>query len=193
MLPVVLKKVHFFVTSLATPPRAPEAVRLLQPNAPQPITFLCPFILGGLLPVGIKPPTWPLTPLDHQQMLPVVLSLCWWARGVKGQVGGSIPTDNNPPNMNGRRRVMGWGALGCSNLTASGVRGGVARDVTHPLYSSILSQPLFSNCCHLTVCLFCAQILEGPTQQDPVQLPPSAPFLLGRFHLRFCSIPTRIH
>ena len=25
---------------------------------------------------------------------------------------------------------MGWGALGCSNLTASGTRGGVARDVT---------------------------------------------------------------
>jgi len=35
------------------------------------------------------------------------------ARGVKGQVGGSIPTGNNPPNMNGRRRVMGWGVLGC--------------------------------------------------------------------------------
>jgi len=32
--------------------------------------------------------------------------------------------------MNGRRRVMGWGALGCSNLTASRTRGGVARDVT---------------------------------------------------------------
>jgi len=46
-----------FVTSLATPPRAPEAVRLLQPNAPQPITLLRPFILGGLLPVGIEPPT----------------------------------------------------------------------------------------------------------------------------------------
>ena len=41
------------VTSLATPPRAPEAVRLLQPNAPQPLTLLRPFILGGLLPVGI--------------------------------------------------------------------------------------------------------------------------------------------
>ena len=26
---------------------------------------------------------------------------------------------------------MGWGALGCSNLTASGARGGVARDVTN--------------------------------------------------------------
>jgi len=39
------------VTSLATPPRASEAVRLLQPNAPQPITLLRPFILGGLLPV----------------------------------------------------------------------------------------------------------------------------------------------
>ncbi|QCE06404.1 hypothetical protein DEO72_LG9g1416 [Vigna unguiculata] len=25
---------------------------------------------------------------------------------------------------------MGWGVLGCSNLTASGARGGVARDVT---------------------------------------------------------------
>ena len=45
------------VTSLATPPRAPEAVRLLQPNAPQPLTLLRPFILGGLLPVGIEPPT----------------------------------------------------------------------------------------------------------------------------------------
>jgi len=76
---------NFFVTSLATPPRAPEAVRLLQPNAPQPITLLRPFILGGA-------------------------TSC-----VKGQVGGSIPTGNNPPNMNGRRRVMGWGALGCSN------------------------------------------------------------------------------
>jgi len=32
--------------------------------------------------------------------------------------------------MNGRRRVMGWDALGCSNLTASRARGGVARDVT---------------------------------------------------------------
>jgi len=36
--------------------------------------------------------------------------------------------------MNGRRRVMGWGALGCSNLTASGPgmngRRRVARDVT---------------------------------------------------------------
>ena len=32
--------------------------------------------------------------------------------------------------MNGRRRVRGWGALGCSNLTGSGARGGVARDVT---------------------------------------------------------------
>jgi len=47
-------------------------------------------------------------------------SICWCARGVKGQVGGSIPTGNNPPNMNGRRRVRGWGALGCSNLTWSG-------------------------------------------------------------------------
>ena len=42
--------------------------------------------------------------------------------GVKGQVGGSIPTGNNPPSMNGRRRVRGWGASGCSNLTASGAR-----------------------------------------------------------------------
>jgi len=57
-------------------------------------------------------------------------SIYWCARGVKGQVGDSIPTGNNPPSMNGRRRVMGWGALGCSNLTASGGRGGVARDVT---------------------------------------------------------------
>jgi len=32
--------------------------------------------------------------------------------------------------MNGRRRVRGWGGSGCSNLTASGARGGVARDVT---------------------------------------------------------------
>ncbi|QCD94271.1 hypothetical protein DEO72_LG5g2354 [Vigna unguiculata] len=55
-------------------------------------------------------------------------NICWCARGVKGQVGGSIPTGNNPPSMNGRRRVRGWGALGCSNLTASGARGGVARD-----------------------------------------------------------------
>ncbi|QCD86204.1 hypothetical protein DEO72_LG3g725 [Vigna unguiculata] len=56
--------------------------------------------------------------------------ICWFARGVKGQVGSSIPTGNNPPSMNGRRRVRGWGASGCSNLTASGTRGGVARDVT---------------------------------------------------------------
>jgi len=42
----------------------------------------------------------------------------------------AISTGNNPPSMNGRRRVMGWGALGCSNLTASEARGGVARDVT---------------------------------------------------------------
>ena len=47
-------------------------------------------------------------------------SICWFARGVKGQVGGSIPTGNNPPSMNGRRRVRGWGASGCSNLTCSG-------------------------------------------------------------------------
>ena len=32
--------------------------------------------------------------------------------------------------MNGRRRLMGWGALGCSNLTAFGTQGGVAMDVT---------------------------------------------------------------
>ena len=32
--------------------------------------------------------------------------------------------------MNGRRRVMGWGALGCSNLTVFRARGGVARNVT---------------------------------------------------------------
>jgi len=38
----------------------------------------------------------------------------------KFQVGGSIPTGNNPPSMNGRRRVRGWGASGCSNLTCSG-------------------------------------------------------------------------
>jgi len=31
---------------------------------------------------------------------------------------------------------MGWGTLGCSNLTASGTRGGVARDVTPPAISS---------------------------------------------------------
>jgi len=64
-------------------------------------------------------------------------SICWWARGVKGQVGGSIPTGNNPPSMNGRRRVMGCGALGCSNLTASGTRGGVARDVTWMAYTGL--------------------------------------------------------
>jgi len=45
------------VTSLATPPWVPEAVRLLQPDAPQPLTLLRPFILGGLLPMGIEPPT----------------------------------------------------------------------------------------------------------------------------------------
>jgi len=44
---------------------------------PQPITLLRPFILGGLLLVGIEPPTWPLTPLAHQQMLPVVLQRNW--------------------------------------------------------------------------------------------------------------------
>ena len=53
-------------------------------------------------------------------------SICWFARGVKGQVGGSIPTGNNPPSMNGQRRVTGWGASGCSNLTWSGR----AKDVT---------------------------------------------------------------
>ncbi|QCD94832.1 hypothetical protein DEO72_LG5g2921 [Vigna unguiculata] len=57
-------------------------------------------------------------------------SICWCARGVKGQVGGSIPTGNNPPSMNGRRRVRGWGASGCSNLTASGTREG-AVSYTH--------------------------------------------------------------
>jgi len=36
--------------------------------------------------------------------------------------------------MNGWRRVMGWGALGCSNLTASGAQGGVARDVTKKVH-----------------------------------------------------------
>jgi len=44
--------------------------------------------------------------------------------------------------MNGRRRVRGWGALGCSNLTASGPgmngRRRVARDVTVPLMKSIV-------------------------------------------------------
>ena len=29
---------------------------------------------------------------------------------------------------------MGWGALGCSNLTASGAQGGVARDVTKKVH-----------------------------------------------------------
>jgi len=38
-------------------PGPPDHVRLLQPNAPQPLTLLRPFILGGLLPVGIEPPT----------------------------------------------------------------------------------------------------------------------------------------
>jgi len=53
-------------------------------------------------------------------------SICWCARGVKGQVGGSIPTGNNPPNMNGRRRVMGWGVLGCRpNTTGLRVAGGM--------------------------------------------------------------------
>ena len=59
-----------FCNILSYPSWGPEVVRLLQPNAPQPITLLRPFILGGLLPVGIEPPTWPLTPLAHQQMLP---------------------------------------------------------------------------------------------------------------------------
>ena len=45
---------------------------------------------------------------------------------VKGQVGGSIPTGNNPPSMNGRRRVMGWGVLGCRpNTTGLRVAGGM--------------------------------------------------------------------
>ena len=53
-------------------------------------------------------------------------SICWFARGVKGQVGGSIPTGNNPPSMNGRRRVMGWGVLGCRpNTTSLRVAGGM--------------------------------------------------------------------
>ncbi|XP_027932950.1 wall-associated receptor kinase-like 9 [Vigna unguiculata] len=38
--------------------------------------------------------------------------------------------------MNGRRRVMGWGTLDCNNLTVSGARGGVTRDVTHTLQVS---------------------------------------------------------
>ena len=68
-----------------------------------------------MLPDGVERQTWPLTPLNHWEMSPVstASSICWWARGVKGQVGGSIPTGNNPPSMNGRRRVMGWDVLGC--------------------------------------------------------------------------------
>ena len=41
--------------------------------------------------------------------------------------------------MNGWRRVMGWGALGCSNLTTSGARGGVARDVTKEVHFFVTS------------------------------------------------------
>ncbi|QCD92698.1 hypothetical protein DEO72_LG5g766 [Vigna unguiculata] len=67
---------------------------------------------------------FPLATTHPPGMLQKSGSICWSARGVKGQVGGSIPTGNNPPSMNGRRRVMGWGTLGCSNLTASGARRG---------------------------------------------------------------------
>ena len=56
----------------------------------------------------------------------MVGNICWFARGVKGQVEGSIPTGNNPPSMNGRRRVMGWGVLGCRpNITGLRVAGGM--------------------------------------------------------------------
>jgi len=46
--------------------------------------------------------------------------------------------------MNGRRRVMGCGALGYSNLTASGARGGVARDVTIPVMIIIICLPMLT-------------------------------------------------
>jgi len=70
------------------------------------------------------------TPTPHPSPSIHTGSICWWARGVKGQVGGSIPTGNNPPSMNGRRRVRGWGASGCSNLTCSGTRDWCAKGVT---------------------------------------------------------------
>jgi len=51
-----LSKNHNCWCNIPSAPR-PEHVRLLQPDAPQPITLLRPFILGGLLPVEIEPPT----------------------------------------------------------------------------------------------------------------------------------------
>ncbi|QCD94101.1 hypothetical protein DEO72_LG5g2180 [Vigna unguiculata] len=45
---------------------------------------------------------------------------------VKGQVGGSIPTGNDPPSMN----AVSYTQLDVYKRQASGARGGVARDVT---------------------------------------------------------------
>ena len=40
--------------------------------------------------------------------------------------GWVVATGNNPPSMNGRRRVMGWGVLGCRpNTTGLRVAGGM--------------------------------------------------------------------
>ncbi|QCD92851.1 hypothetical protein DEO72_LG5g920 [Vigna unguiculata] len=91
-----------------------------------PPATLKPVVLG-LQPNTPQPSTHHPSPSIHTG---ATGSICWCARGVKGQVGGSIPTGNNPPSMNGRRRVMGWGASGYSNLTCSGTRDWCARGVT---------------------------------------------------------------
>jgi len=43
---------------------------------------------------------------------------------------------------------MGWGALGCRNLTAFGARGGVARDVTLTPELSVTSVTMFQSPTH---------------------------------------------
>jgi len=64
---------------------------------------------------------------------------------------------------------MGWGALGCSNLTASGARGGVARDVTIYIYF-IFSTFFFS-----------------PSSLNSI-FPPSTSFSFNYFH-SYLSFP----
>ncbi|QCE03304.1 hypothetical protein DEO72_LG8g1328 [Vigna unguiculata] len=85
------------VTSLATPPRAPETVRLLQPNAAAQLVASAgvPEVLKVRL--GVRFPLATTHPVTTAQCCSTTGSICWCARGVKGQVGGSIPTGNNPP------------------------------------------------------------------------------------------------
>ena len=51
------------------------------------------------------------------------------------------------------------------------------------------STPLIS---FLTNSLNRDQLSEGTTQQNPLQLPPSTPLLLGKFYFGFGSFPARI-